>query len=295
MRLSARLKQSVPRFTPVVVAALIVFTRAANGQQPDEEKFLKELLDAHNEIRAEAKLPPLSINPKLEAAAKVHAHDMAEHTTMSHDGSDGSTPAKRITREEYRYRACGENVARGQENVRDVMRTWLESPPHKKNILGDFTEMGGAWAKSDNGQLFWCVDFGRPWPELSPEKASSQLLDAINQARATEKKRPLKPNDALNRVALKHAREIAAADELRQEGDDGAGPAKQVQSAGYRFRKLAQELFSGEFDSKVIVETWLKEDIHRGNVLGDFNDIGIGYAATPKGTPYWCVIFAKAR
>jgi uncharacterized protein YkwD len=289
------LRQSAARFTLVAVAALVLFARAATGQEPDEDKFLKELLDAHNEIRAESKLPPLTINPKLESAAKVHARDMAEHEKMSHDGSDGSTPGTRITKQEYRYRACGENVARGQENVRQVMRTWFDSPPHKKNILGDFTEMGGAFAKSADGQLFWCVDFGRPWPELSPEKASSQLIDAINEARHTEKKKALKPNDALQRVAQKHAREIAAADELRQESDDGAGPAKQVQGAGYRFRKLAQELFSGEFDSKVIVETWLKEDIHRGNVLGDFNDIGVGYAATPKGTPYWCVIFAKAR
>lgn len=279
----------------VLAAVAVLISRGSPAQENDEQQLLKQLLDAHNEVRAEAKLPPLVANPKLQAAARVHAIDMAKHTTMSHTGSDESTPAVRIQRQKYNYRACGENVARGQENVRQVMKTWLESPPHKKNILGDFTEMGGAFALSDDGQLFWCVDFGRPWPELSQETASNELISALNQARAAEKKRALKRHAVLERVAIKHAKEIAAADELNHDSENGSGPAKQLEKAGYRFRKLAQELFSGEYDSKVIVETWLNEAIHRDNVLGDFSDVGVGYATTAKGTPYWCIILTKPR
>lgn len=295
MRKSARSHRPAQWIAVAAVAVAVVFAPGTEAREEKGAKLLKELLDAHNEIRAEEKLPPLTISPKLEAAAKVHARDMAEHTKMSHDGSDESTPGVRIERQGYRYRACGENVARGQDDVRQVMRTWVDSPPHKKNILGDFTEMGGAVAESADGQPFWCVDFGRPWPQLSPDDAASQLIDAINEARSAEKKRPLRRRRALDQAAMKHAKEIAAADQLRQESDEGSDPAKQVEDEGYRFRKLAQELFSGEYDAKVIVKTWLDEKIHRGNVLGDFNDVGIGYATTKKGTPYWCVIFAKPR
>lgn len=295
MRESARSHRPGQWISVGAVAVAVVSVQGVGARQDDAGKLLKQLLDAHNEIRAEAKLPPLTISPKLEAAARVHARDMAEHTKMSHDGSDESTPAVRIERQGYRYRACGENVARGQEDVRQVMKTWLDSPPHKKNILGDFTEMGGAVAESAEGQPFWCVNFGRPWPQLSQDDASLQLFDAINEARSAEKKRSLRRRPALDQAAMKHAKEIAAADQLRQESDEGSDPAKQVESAGYRFRKLAQELFSGEYDAKVIVKTWLEEKVHRDNVLGDFNDIGIGYATTKKGTPYWCVVFAKPR
>lgn len=295
MHVSGKSRRSARWLGLVLATVAVLAGRGSTAQEDDEQQVLKRLLDAHNEVRSEAKLPPLVANPKLEAAARVHALDMAKHTNMSHTGSDDSTPAVRIQRQKYNYRACGENVARGQENVRQVMRTWIESPPHKKNILGDFTEMGGAVALAEDGQPFWCVEFGRPWPELSQESASTELISALNQARTKEKKRTLKRQATLERIAIKHAKEIAAADELNHDSDDGSGPAKQLEKAGYRFRKLAQELFSGEYDSKVIVDTWLNEAIHRDNVLGDFTDVGVGYATTPKGIPYWCIILTKPR
>ncbi len=67
---------------------------------------------------------------------------MAEHKQLTHEGSDGSNPGTRIKRTGYVFKGYGENVAQGQETVADAMRAWIESPPHRKNILGDFTEMG---------------------------------------------------------------------------------------------------------------------------------------------------------
>ena len=28
-------------------------------------------------------------------------------------------------------------------------------------------------------------------------------------------------------------------------------------------------------------------------ILGDFADVGVGYAVAEKGTPYWCLLFAS--
>jgi uncharacterized protein YkwD len=66
-----------------------------------------------------------------------------------------------------------------------------------------------------------------------------------------------------------------------------------VKELGYRFREIAEEASSGDSDPQAIVASWLKDEQYRKYVLGDFADIGVGYAATPKGKPYWTVLLAK--
>jgi hypothetical protein len=55
-------------------------------------------------------MPPLSINAKLLASARLHSHDMFDHQFQDHNGTDGSTPAKRMTDQGYSYFTAGENI-----------------------------------------------------------------------------------------------------------------------------------------------------------------------------------------
>jgi uncharacterized protein YkwD len=127
---------------------------------------LRPLWEAHNKERARMGLPPLHLDRLLIAAAQEHAQDMAERRTLTHEGADGSTPAQRSERQGYRYKQLGENVAAGQRTVQEVMQNWMQSPPHRQNILGDFSDMGAARAYDTGGATYWCVVFGRPapWP-----------------------------------------------------------------------------------------------------------------------------------
>jgi uncharacterized protein YkwD len=120
------------------------------------------VIEAHNRIRAEHKLPSLAVSPKLRSAAMAHARDMAERHKMSHKGSDGSNPFDRIGRVGYDYRRAGENVAAGYFSTERLMKGWMDSPPHKKNILGSFSQIGVACATGDDGKRYWCVTFGLP-------------------------------------------------------------------------------------------------------------------------------------
>jgi uncharacterized protein YkwD len=251
------------------------------------------LIDSHNRLREEMKLAPLKANPKLESAALAHARDMAWHEKMAHEGSDGSTPAQRIERQSYHYRATGENVAYGQDNVADVMRTWRESPPHKKNILGDFTEIGAACVKSKDGTPYWCVDFGLPWPEVDPEKVPGEVLAALNHARKEAKKPSLKLNAKLATAARRHVRELAEKDKDLSKDDQGLDPFARVKEAGYRFRLLGAMASSGQATPDEVARTWLENPSDRKNILGEFTEVGVGYAATEKGIPYWCLLLGK--
>ena len=110
----------------------------------DSKAACDEVISADNRLRAEAKLPPLSASTKLQAAAEKHAKDMASMEKMTHKGSDGSSSIQRIVAKGYKYRRAGENVAAGYFTVDALMKGWMDSPPHKRNILGSYSQIGVA-------------------------------------------------------------------------------------------------------------------------------------------------------
>src|SRR5262249_49003135 len=121
----------------------------------DSKAACNDVFKAHNRLRAKAKLPALEVSLKLQAAAEQHAKDMAAHGKMSHKGSDGSTSIKRIVSKGYNYRRAGENVAAGYFTVDGLMQGWMDSPHHKRNILGSFSQIGVACATGENGKRYW--------------------------------------------------------------------------------------------------------------------------------------------
>lgn len=94
----------------------------------------RELLAVVNATRAKAGCAPLRVNDKLMAAAQIHARAMAEQNFFGHTGKDGSKPSTRLKRQGYAFRKVAENIAGGQPNAAGVLESWLQSPPHRRNI-----------------------------------------------------------------------------------------------------------------------------------------------------------------
>ncbi|WP_422931123.1 CAP domain-containing protein [Singulisphaera sp. PoT] len=253
------------------------------------------LVEAHNRERAKDQLPFLKSDPKLESAALVQARDMAEHNKMTHEGSDGSTAAQRIERANFHYRGAAENVAAGQRDVDEVMQAWLDSPPHKKNILGDFTEIGVACVKAKDGKPYWCVDFGKSWPVLDPKAAEAAVLDGFNEARAkAEKPRAkLKFESRLKAAAEHHAQAVASLGEYSAKDKEGKTPFQRLEESGYQFRRIGQLVSVGQPTPEDALKAWLEDEKNRETILGDYTEVGIGYAASEKEIPFWVILIAK--
>jgi uncharacterized protein YkwD len=253
---------------------------------------LRELVAAHNKERAANELGPLVPNAKLTAAALGHARDMAEHNKLSHEGSDGSKFNERIERQGYQGKRLAENVAEGQRSVEEVMREWMKSAHHRDNILGDFKEIGVAYATSDDGMRYWCTTFGLPRTKLDPGEAAAGLVAAINRARADAQKPPLKASPKLMKAAQDVAHELAALGDL-QKGEKSY--LDRVRAVGYRYRLLGEAAASGQATPEDAAQDWLKEPVHRENFLGKFFEIGVGYATSDKGVPFWMVFLAQPQ
>ncbi|MFD5800836.1 CAP domain-containing protein [Streptomyces sp. NPDC127020] len=111
-----------------------------------------------NAERSKAGCSPVTVNSALTKAAQAHSEDMAATGTMSHSGSNGSSPEDRITNAGYNWSTYGENVAYGYETPEKVMAGWMSSPGHKENILNcDFKEIGVGLAQPGS---YWTQDFG---------------------------------------------------------------------------------------------------------------------------------------
>ena len=122
---------------------------------------IQQVLNLVNNERSKAGARPLRLHSRLNAAAQAHSNDMARNNFMGHTGSDGSKMTDRMKRYGYNYRWAGENVAAGQKSARAVMRAWMNSSGHRKNILNpNFRDIGIAYAQGGRYGIYWTQVFG---------------------------------------------------------------------------------------------------------------------------------------
>ncbi len=115
-----------------------------------------------NNERAAAGCKPVQMDDALRTAARAHSQDMAEHDYFSHEGRDGSTFVDRARRAGYEGQPTAENIAYGYRTPADVVRGWMRSDGHRRNILNcSHTDIGVGLAYDDAGRPYWTQLFGR--------------------------------------------------------------------------------------------------------------------------------------
>jgi hypothetical protein len=113
-----------------------------------------------NKERTRSGLKPLGMSQQLQNAAQKHSNDQARMRSMTHSGSDGSSPGDRVERAGYNWRSVAENVAYGYGDEEECMRQWMNSSGHRKNILGrDYTHFGSAVGYAGSTP-YYTQDFG---------------------------------------------------------------------------------------------------------------------------------------
>jgi uncharacterized protein YkwD len=150
--------KAVPTATPTSKRTrAVTLDRAARSSTSGPQAEVVALV---NKERADAGCGAVTANAKLSQAAQAHSQDQADHNTMSHTGSDGSTPWDRSKRAGY-DQAIGENVAAGYRTPADVMNGWMNSDGHRANIVNCSAKaIGVGRAPAGNGTLYWTQLFG---------------------------------------------------------------------------------------------------------------------------------------
>ena len=143
------------------------------------EFFSVDLNRMAAQIAALRPTPPLSMNSRLTAAARIHSQDMLVGQYQGHDGTDGSTIPSRITTQGYDWTFVGENVFANAKSVwhghvafdvdwgGSAATGGMQDPPgHRLTIHEpDYLEVGIGVVNGRNGTSGPQVvtqDFGRP-------------------------------------------------------------------------------------------------------------------------------------
>jgi uncharacterized protein YkwD len=99
-------------------------------------KVATAILCLVNVERAKKGLHKLQRAKVLALAATAHSKDMLKRHFFEHAGPGGPSLQARLKRVSYRGTTAAENIAYGSNfNAKLVVQAWMNSPPHKANIL----------------------------------------------------------------------------------------------------------------------------------------------------------------
>lgn len=179
-----------------------------------------------------------------------------------------------------------------------------------KTLLNpDFSDVGAA-RDGDS----WLIVLAQPAPPPAinllpgPEAAGKAILEAVNLARAAprtcgEQRFPAAPqvawNGALGDAALVHSRDMAEHKYFSHKGKDGRAASDRALQAGYRWRRIGENIAAGQLSPEEVVAGWLTSPGHCANIMNSsFTEMGAGYAinsARATGRVYWTQVFAAPR
>ena len=121
-----------------------------------------------NHIRRSKGMRPFRENARLSLASQRHSNAMANHNFFAHGDFVGRIRSARYLRGARTW-SVGENIAWGSWDYatpRSIVRGWMNSPPHRHNILNRrFREIGigvsrGAPARGHEHAATYVTDFG---------------------------------------------------------------------------------------------------------------------------------------
>lgn len=160
------------RGRPVVTLVLALKTRTVEWRQAatlaDRASVRRIALATVNELRRDRGREPVVAESRLDDAAQRHAEDMLRREFYDHASPEGDTVRQRARDAGYRgARTLGENIAKGPFTPDEVVRRWMDSSGHRRNILRNgFRQMGLGVAygvnSADEFEVVWVQVFARP-------------------------------------------------------------------------------------------------------------------------------------
>jgi uncharacterized protein YkwD len=119
------------------------------------------LLDSVNALRQASGAQPVRLNDSLNAAAAMHARDMARQNRPWNFGSDGSTPIDRARRAGYTGQFKGQAISESYETELETLGAWMQTPDTRSIILDPTArDLGVSFYQESNGKIWWTLVTG---------------------------------------------------------------------------------------------------------------------------------------
>ena len=121
----------------------------------DIHDYVFEVVDLVNEERAAEGLAPLDLHREATDCAQLRAEEAKK--SFSHTRPNGTTCFTALKEADIAYAYAGENLAGKIKTPEKVVKAWMDSPGHRKNIMNpNYTQIGVGYVSSGN---YWCQFF----------------------------------------------------------------------------------------------------------------------------------------
>ena len=119
---------------------------------PQAKQIEIEIMELINAHRITVGLPSLNDHNTVKAVAFTHTDYMIEVDNVSHDNF---FQRKESLQANANASVVSENVAYGFSSAQSVVNAWLNSPSHKENIEGDYTDFDISAEKNSEGKWYF--------------------------------------------------------------------------------------------------------------------------------------------
>lgn len=304
------------------IAISIGSTAPVAAVEPDNlEALREEALAAVNADRAEYDLPALTLQDTLNEAAQTHAIDMVRNDYYAHVSPEGVGPQDRfLDAGGSRAKLVEENIARcsgctlppDETRVRSFESGWMNSRPHRRNILNEGLEGFGFGIAGKDSEMFAVQTFAGPGtsPPLGPDQSakpvaedeqSRMMISLLNRARERQDLPPLSNNATLAETAENLLPEDSG--RLLSANGDTDLSAALPDNAGRNWRTL-QVVSAGcggcgveitDADLQHFRDQWLDNPQFASTLASDqFDQAGAAFLANGEGAKRAVVVFGAS-
>lgn len=128
-----------------------------------------------------------------------------------------------------------------------------------------------------------------PAPAPIPADTDAEVIARVNAYRAAYRLPPMVADGRLTTAAQQHAAFMARVGRMAHEGIGDGTPWSRMRAAGYAFASAAENVAMGQPTVDSVMSAWLGSPGHRANIVGSYQNIGVGMATDAAGQRYWCL------
>ncbi|GLD94116.1 hypothetical protein PINS_up002727 [Pythium insidiosum] len=131
---------------------------------------------------------------------------------------------------------------------------------------------------------------------LQSNDMHAEMLKAVNAERAKANLPPLCYNKKLNQAAQAHSQDQANTKKMSHTGSNGSSMTDRMKNVGFKWTTAAENVAAGQKSVADVMDSWMKSDGHRANILGQHKFFGMGHAVASYDTygDYWTQNFGSA-
>jgi hypothetical protein len=177
--LAKSLLRSIAALLLAAILILCFASRAFSSPAGRPSTSAEQMLyDSVNRDRASLGLRPLQWDTALANAARLHTTLLAEHSALSHRFDGEADLQTRLRMAGASFRLVAENVAEAPD-VNALHIAWMNSPPHRANILDPQVDSIGIAIERRGEDYFATQDFAAVVAPLSREQQEQQVAQLL--------------------------------------------------------------------------------------------------------------------